>query len=46
MPCFGELAVDCCPHIGPVPTREVESLKDVLRQGIGEGDGTDLHPLP
>ena len=46
MPRLGELVVDCGPHVSPIAARELESLKDFPHHGIGEADGTDLHPLP
>ena len=38
--------MSCSPHVSSVPARELESLEDVSHHGIGEADGTDLHPLP
>ena len=33
-------------HIGSVRTCEVEPVEDAPRHGIGEANGSDLHPLP
>ena len=46
MPRLGELAMECGPHVSPVPARQLESLKDFSRQGMEKADGTDVHPLP
>ena len=45
-PRIPELAVEHCPHIGPVPTCEAEPLEDAPHHGTREADVSDLHPLP